>query len=99
MNRYYIKDDAVVDLLIKNGFVCRKPDFNQKFDSDAQIQIFLPSQEEHIGWYETDCPIEQDISRSYTFPDKTIIHVFGTALKVVDVLATRYVCSLTDEKT
>lgn len=78
MNSWFIKDQEVVDLLIKNGFTCEHP----KATQTGMIQFHLRSKDDDKNWYETNCPLVW--GGQYTLPDGNIIKSNGTGLALAN---------------
>lgn len=80
MQKWFIEDGRVRELLIKNGFVCEKdlpkiPGPGIHFFTQTQEQI------EAAQWYLTDCPVEWN--GQYTLPDGSMIASQGSSLVIV----------------
>ncbi len=83
MNHYRIEDDAVVEALHQNGFVCEKP---QPKLIPGAIHFYTRSLEEEQAaeaasrWYDTDCPIGWN--ETYTLLDGRILVSQGARLEM-----------------
>ena len=80
MNLFRAEDERIVNLLIRNGYICKKP----QSKSNASIQVHLQTEKEfqESKWYETDCPFE--LNNLYRLPDGTLIQSSGTSLLILE---------------
>jgi hypothetical protein len=72
MERWFIDDERVRQLLRENGFVCRLP----------EEEIYIGHASDTARWYETNCPIVPN--KPYILPDGNSLASRGTRLVLVE---------------
>jgi hypothetical protein len=82
MKQWLIEDATVIELLVKNGFVCKKDTDLPKMDGlDRHTIKRIKEHCANSKWYFTDCEIK--FNKSYELPDGSVIASRGTSLVVV----------------
>ena len=76
--RWYIEDQQVIDILLKNGFTCQHPETHV---TPGAIHFYTRPKDEDKNWYVTSCCIPWN--GQYTLADGNTLKSRGTSLLLV----------------